>query len=302
MEIRVPDEPEKCRDVLQGAVQILKDWGSYSQRDIARKASALNTSYNLPEPTLTTLLKRERAVRWNTLRDATKHILQVLYEECGMVFDAAQDRFIEQKGKDWEQRIVQDNPLQGFEFYPEGRLSVPEKIELIGTAKKEIIEVGIRLHTFAVDFVKTNDALYKAKIEALLKKGIHFKSYMLDPNHSIAGHYFDDRAKILNKEKLAKEEAKQALEGLKNIAAEFKDKGYKGRFELYLYQHYPQNLFISIDRGDQGARMLVSPYLYGIRRAECPVFVVSNSTQPTLYRKYKQSLEAIIQDAIIVKI
>jgi Domain of unknown function (DUF5919) len=300
MEIQLPVEEERCRSLLRKTVQRLKDIGPYSQRDIAKKASALSPGYSLPEPTLTNLLKEDSKVRRATLREATKHILQVLYEEYGMVFDEAQDDFVKLQNSDWQKRVIQDNPLKGFELYPEGRLSVPDKIELIESAQKEIIEVGIRLHTFSSDFSKTNDASYRGKIEALLAKGVHFKSYMLDPFSSEAGHYFDDRSKVIKKEQNAREEAKEALENLKTVAAEFKAANYKGRFELYTYRHYPQNLFISVDRTEPDGQILVSPYLYGIRRAECPVFVVRNGLQLALFRKYRQSLEYFIQDAIPV--
>ena len=42
---------------------------------------------------------------------------------------------------------------------------------------------------------------------------------------------------------------------------------------------------------------MVSHYMYGVRRADCPVVEFSKQTDYDLYRKYWKSYQALIRDA-----
>ncbi|MCB0631630.1 MAG: hypothetical protein KDD15_17920, partial [Lewinella sp.] len=84
---------------------------------------------------------------------------------------------------------------------------------------------------------------------------------------------------------------------LSKIKAELYDQPYPGSIEVYLYKNVPYNNFLIIDPESIEGRMMVSHYLYGIRRADCPVVEFSKKSNRSLYRRYLASFTAMINNA-----
>lgn len=203
---------------------------------------------------------------------------------------------------DWEPYIIPEEPLKlpddsGLVIHEDGRVSIGYKTEFIATAQKEVIEVGVRLKTFSEYFTSRRENEYKDYISTLLKKGVSFKAYLLDPDSNEARLYFDDRARVQESESDAIAEMKKAIEKLIRIAKEFEQNRYPGSFEIYIYKHIPYNHFLVVDRQLEGGKMMVSHYLYATRRAECPVWEFRRSTHPKLYEMYHRSLVSFVQHA-----
>ena len=218
-----------------------------------------------------------------------------------MEFDVSQAAYSPLNTPDWEPYTIPENPSpvpdQNLVFHIDGRVSIQQKTDFIDSAQKEVIEVGIRLKTFAGYFDSRRDSEYKNHIIALLKRGVSFKAYVLDPASNLALLYFDDRAQAQAAERDAVEESQKVLARLKQLAQEFALERYPGSFEVYLYRHVPYSQFLVVDPNLSGGKMMISHYLYGIRRAECPVLEFTRANQPNLFGKYMTSLRAFIRDA-----
>jgi hypothetical protein len=175
-------------------------------------------------------------------------------------------------------------------FHSEGRVPIHYKTNFINSAQSEIIEVGTRLKTFTEYFFSRNEQEYKAHIITLLKKGVNMRFYMLDPDCNEARLYFADRAKVQEDENDSINEMKKILSKIQKIHSEFETEKFKGSFEVYLYKHLPTNHFFVVDGHLSDGKMMTSHYLYGLRRAECPVMEIDKRLQPLLFKKYFKSM------------
>lgn len=124
------------------------------------------------------------------------------------------------------------------------------------------------------------------------------KSYLLDPDTNEARIYFEDRAKVQTFEKDAISETKRNLERLKALCREFLGHAAAGTFEIFLYRHIPFSQILVVDSKMEGAKMMVSNYLYGIKRADCPVMEFSKKDQSQLYSKYWESFQLFADGAV----
>jgi hypothetical protein len=207
------------------------------------------------------------------------------------------------KTSDWQPLIIsigeneEKRQNSGILLHLEGRVSLAQKKEFISTAQKSIIEVGIRLNTYTNYFISQKEQAYRADIIELLKKGVTIKNYFLNPESAEAMLYFKDRALVQASEKVAIEEIKRIKDRLQEISNEFGAMKMRGSFSVFSYKHIPYNHFLVVDGDQPTAKMMVSHYLYAIRRADCVVMQFSKADEPVLYRKYWDSLQAFIADA-----
>ena len=178
-----------------------------------------------------------------------------------------------------------------------GRWTPNQKASFMANAEKEVINLGLRLSNFAFYFTKFGDDFYKSPIIKLLERGVTVKCYMLDPKEIIAKLYFQDRALINKEDDKGEKQIEKVQKKLFTIATELNATSHSGGFEIYTYNHIPTSHFLSIDKDTPNAKMLVSPYLYGIDRAKAPHWVFHKSSQPKLYNAYSKSLAAIIEGA-----
>lgn len=297
---------EQLRHIVIESFELLKREKSYKQNQIINKLQTLNLGVSMAS--FSNLLKG-KPVGSDVLQKTATGIQDIIKSELGLIYQT--NKFEAQNAPEWQPILIKEtnltNPtltneavLPGFVFHSAGRLTIPYKTGFMQSAQSNIIEVGIRLKTFTEYFFSRNEQEYKAHIVALLARGVNMKFYMLDPNCNIASMYFADRATAQEDENESIKDMQKILIKIKKLHAEFQTQNLKGTFEVYLYKHVPTSHFFVVDGNTPNGKMLVSPYLYGLRRAECPVMEVEKSGQPVLFKKYFTSLQAIIKDAVQV--
>lgn len=231
------------------------------------------------------------------LGEVARAFILVIESNWPWKYDQAKNEFI--KPANTEDPEPEETPHQthGIIIYEEGRRSTSEKIQFIKNAKKEIIEVGIRLHTFSQYFTSRRKSEFRDHIEQLLKNGVTMKCLMMDPSSEMTRLYFLDRAKASPDEAKAYEQMPQILEELKKIKNELNQQGYKGRFELYTYENFPYNHYMMVDPEEENGKLLLSSYIHGIRRAHCPVLEIRKNKARVTFNTYLESLNLILKEA-----
>lgn len=292
---------DRLKITVQKALEHLQERLNYGQVQVINKLKTLECAVSASS---LSNIKNGRSVGFQALNLASKGMSLLMERELDMGFDAEKLDFQERKTAGWEPFIVPEHDAEqeknetGFKLHPDGRLSLPEKTAFMSTAAKEVIEVGVRLNSFSFYFVSQNEKAYKSHIINLLKRGVNVKGYLLDPESNEARLYFEDRARVQGFEKDSIGEIKKVIERLREVSAEMEALQLKGKFEIFLYKHIPCNLFFAVDGGEkEGAKMIVSPYLYGVRRANCPVFEFSKKDQPQMFRTHWESLQLFVEGA-----
>lgn len=234
------------------------------------------------------------------LKKIAKAFILVIESNWQWKYDPATNDFIKPENTENAKEPEPENmPSQahGIIIYHEGRRSTSEKIQFIKNAKKEIIEVGIRLHTFSQYFISRRKSEFRDHIVDLLKKGVNMKCLMMDPYSEMTKLYFMDRAKALSEEAKAYEQMPQILEDLKKIKGELNQMGYPGRFELFTYENFPYNHYMMVDPEEDNGKLLLSSYIHGIRRAYCPVMEIRKNSAKVTFNTYLESLQMILKEA-----
>jgi len=295
-------------DMIAKGVALLKQQQEYTQITLVRKAAVLGHVF--ATASLTNILNkekgREKPIGLSLLKTVSDGIAGIIRSELGMEYNEKQQAYVSLPHFQ-EIYIVPEKPIDAAKsripvLHPDGRLPIPEKTAFIEGAQKEVIEFGVRLRTFSEYFTSSSEKEYKAYIIKLLEKGVNVTCYLLDPESQQARMYFEDRIKVMPHEKDAIEETRKAVERLKTVIREFEERNYRGKFEVWKYQHIPYNLFLAVDPDTPGGKMLISHYIYGIRRAEAPVMEIEKEYQPELYKKYRESLLLYIKDAIRIDV
>lgn len=285
-----------ARWLFQRGVALLEEELHYSQRVIVDKMDMLHCP--LSTATMHNMV-RDKPVGASTLAKAAKAMRELVQKELGLEYDDKTGQFRPVSNAKWKREIVPERAQAqvGIKVHPHGRMSLAQKTQFIADAVEEVVEVGVRLNTFANYFHGQNEQAYKAHIVRLLRNGVNIRGYLLDPECKEAWHYFEDRAKALPSEKDAIGEAKKVVERLQILSKELADLGLQGKFEIYKYRHLPSCLYHVVDPRLETGKMLFSPYLYGIRRANCPVIELTKKEQPAMFRTYLDSLTAITKHA-----
>lgn len=231
----------------------------------------------------------------NTLSLVAEGMQKIVAKELGMEW--VKGKFVRTAGKNFNSDIIpcyKDEAIKtGFKFHEKGRLEISEKVAFFKSAQNEVIEFGVTLNTFTNYFISRNDDEFKKHIIDLLKKGVNFKCYLLNPDCNEGSIYFEDRRKIQKEEIYPSEKIKRVIEKLKIIHSEFNAADYPGQFEVYTYRHIPYNYFMVVD----GNKMMVSHYLYGLPRAKAPVIEFTKKNKNLLFRRYYESMNHLINGA-----
>ena len=297
------NKEDSLRKIVIEGFALLQEEKNYKQNQIANKLRTLNSAVSTAS--LSNLLAK-KAVGLDVLQRTAKGIEDIILAELGYAY--FNNEFVKTKNPNWTPTLIKETHLTattleneavlpGFVFHTEGRVTIQQKTNFIQSAQSDIIEVGVRLKTFADYFFSRNEQEYKAHIVALLKKGVKMRFYMLDPDSNEAALYFRDRTKAQEDETESINEMKKVLVKIQKIQAELAQEGFSGSFDIYLYKHLPTNHFFVVDGNSPNAKMMVSHYLYGLRRAECPVMEIDKHAQPLLFKKYYKSLQLFIADA-----
>lgn len=293
---RTPRE-KRYRNIVCTGLEHLSDQRGYNQNTVLGKLRMLHHGIS---PASLTNIKKDNNVGLATLELAAKGIHLLMEKELDMVFEDSTENFKVQQTPGWKPDIVPEKleaTNQGFKIHDEGRVTVPDKTAFFKNARQELIEVGVRLNSFSSYFISQNESAYRQPIVELLQRGVHVKGYLLDPDCEEARIYFEDRSEELPSEKKSPEEIREVIEKLRELCAEFEAMQMKGTFEIYLYQHIPYSLYLIVDGESEDGKMMISPYLYGTRRANCPVFEFARKDQPTLFRRYWEAYQSFIKDA-----
>lgn len=294
---------ERFYDIVQKGVELLVEKQEYRQSNLINKLKVLNLAVS--PASLSNIVNGKKA-GLQILKTTAGGIEAIIRSELGMEYAKDRRVFIPLHDPVWKPYVIPEALLHskddtGLILHLDGRVTIQHKTDFIATAQKEVIEVGVRLKTFADYFISRNEAEYKDYISALLKRGVTFKGYLLDPDSNEASLYFADRARTQESEIDAISEMKKVVEKLKRLVREFEQRKYPGAFEIYLYKHIPYNHFLVVDQHLDGGKMMVSHYIYGVRRAECPVWEFTSSQQPALFKKYATSLEYYLRESRLLQ-
>ena len=139
-----------------------------------------------------------------------------------------------------DMRVTLGRTLQNYtiishfpKIHESGRLTIPEKVSVIKDIKLEYVEMGIALRTFVGYFTQKSDTEFKNEIELLLKNGVIFKFYLLNPESKIAKAYAKERHEtdLLANINNSKNE-------LIKLQKEFEEKGYSGNLRFITIRIY----------------------------------------------------------------
>lgn len=287
--------------LIQLGFQLLEDQLIYKQIDIVNKLIVLG--YKVAPATLNKILNNNGASK-QTLQRIAEGIQKIIESELGYSYNIDKKAFISfQKSDHWQPLIISEkkeaiSPKEKKEiFHANGRLAIQQKIEFMERAQQEIIEVGVRLHTFVDYFNSRNKSEFSIHIEDLLKRGINIKLYLLDPESNESLLYFKDRGKVQEEELHAIADTRLVIKKLEKIKQSFVEKNYRGQMEVFSYKHIPYNYFLVTDLNTHAGQIMISHYIYGVGRADCPVLEFSKKSNENLYTHYATSLQHFIKDA-----
>lgn len=284
--------------------KLLEDSMQYKKTDILLKFKYLGIEVS---PSSFSNCLNNKHVGKETLKKIGNGIAAIVHSELGLSFNPQKQTY--EPSEIGSEKILiptdvpatqaNDTPAPGaYIFHQQGRLLIQDKVRFMQKARASIIEVGVRLRTFSEYFTSRNTNEFRRPVEELLQRGVNIKIYILDPDAEESRIYFEDRAKVEKKESQSLNVTKNAIEQIKEVIEAFKQKQYPGSFQIYTYRHIPYNHFLVIDSDSEQGQMMVSHYIYGIRRADCPVLEFSQAGNSELYKRYHQSLEAFTKNAV----
>lgn len=293
----------RLRNIVVKGLEHLYEKLTYGQKNVINKFDTLG--YKLTESALSKI-KTGVKTGLKTLSQSAKYMEEILQLELNMVYDLENQDFVRQEAPNWAAYIIPEGTNKPtsepkFKLHVNGRVSIQEKTKFITEARKDVLEIGVRLNSYTSYFTSQSEKAFKAHIIDLLRKGVTVQSYLLDPETQEARMYFDDRAKVQTFEKDAISETKRNIERLRALCQEFEGMKLAGSFEIFLYKHIPFSQILVVDSKMDGAKMMVSHYLYGVGRANCPVMEFSKKDQPQLFNKYWESFQLFVDGAVKLK-
>lgn len=291
-------------NIIQKGFALLKEQKRYKQSNVVHKLQTLQCDYG---PALFSQIITKNLGGEDSLNDISVGIKEIIYSELGYVFDEKQQIFIHQPEKGWTEKIIPDSSIKsasivnGVYVHADGRLDVGDKTRFFADAQEEVIEIGVRLNTFTNYFTSQKpSAGYKYQVIELLKRGVNFKAYLLHPDSAEASVYFADRAKKQKDESRGTTDIQRIIERLYGVVDKIGAMNLPGKFEIYKYRHIPYGNFFVVDGGKPQGKMLVSPYIYGVERANSPVLEFSRKSNPALYLTFWDSVKAFVDKAELI--
>lgn len=226
-------------------------------------------------------------------------LVELLKVEKQLHFDSASKTFVIQvntENKTLEKVLPVALAYKAF-IHEKGRRNVVEKIDFMKNAQHEIIELGIRLNNFSKYFIAQHDEVFTNPISELLQRGVNLKCLMMDPKAEMTRIYFEDRALVNPREMYAFQEMPQILEDLLGVKQELNAHNYAGKMSVHLYQNFPYAHFLVVDGAEEWGKMMYTTYIYGEKRANCPVTEVYQYGSPQLYKRQWNAVKNILEQA-----
>lgn len=295
---------EKNEIVARQGIKILLNDCSLTQSEIVQKCQILG--FKTSESSLSNLANK-RTVGKIALRNLAEGIRKILERERCLFFQEGEKGYVNKPDCVQKPISIPEETTNKDEKHPQGyiihtgRIDVPEKITLYQKATYEIIELGLRLRNFTNYFSSKREEAFLDPIRQKLSNGVNFKCYVLNPEGNFARRYFEDRAMIQNTEKKTLEESPQIIAELKELCHQINKEGYVGKISLFQYDHFPYFHASAIDCDTENGMMYFAPYLYGISRSNTPVIEVHQKTQKKLFKRYSDSIKAIINSKTVVQ-
>ncbi|MFK7947144.1 MAG: hypothetical protein AB8G11_06130 [Saprospiraceae bacterium] len=272
---------------------------TYTQLELVEKFAQYGFLFS--KPTMSNLYRQKEKVSFKTWKMAATAFQRLLEEECGMSYDETIGDFVKtlENITTPADLHLQKNPIVSrppVVFHARGRLQISEKAAFVSTAKQEVIEIGVGLRTFTSYFFNHAHYEYQAYVETLLSKGVNIKCLLIEPKAVTSEVYLNDRSESVLLERISESIVK--LNELKQI---FDHKNYKGQFNIYTYSHIPYSHFCVVDANTPNGKMIISPYIFGVKRADAPVFELSKQEHHYLFDRYWQSIQLILKNSEIAK-
>jgi len=293
---------ESFRSIIIKGFKLLRESYAYSQATVVRKMKA--QGLEVSKPTFNNIMN-DKDASLEMLHRVSLVIREVVESELGYCYDEKKLQYKRKPlSENWKPYIIPvESPnsvpsrQKAAVFYPKGRWTIEQKVAFMSDAQEEITEMGVRLNTFANYFTTRNEYEFKLPLYKLLERGVNFHAYLLNPNCNEARLYFNDRASVQAEEKDSLEKINAVIKKLEKVIDEINSQGFKGDFNIYMYKHIPYAHYLIVDGERKHAKLAVSPYLYGITRANCPVIEIEKQSDRSLYRRYYHSFKYLAKDA-----
>jgi class 3 adenylate cyclase len=179
--------------------------------------------------------------------------------------------------------------------YGNGRLPTADKLRFMSYATQEVIEFGTGLITFVSYFDSLGPSEWRNPVVEMLQRGVDIRCFVLDPDSRAAQVYFE-----LRNEGAYRDRASGALDRLLDIRDELNGESGSGQVSVLLYESLPAQYALAVDLDRERSAMQFSPYLPGLRRAECPVYEASRTGEPELFGRLQVSLENQMNEAALL--
>lgn len=285
-------------ELVKKAFNLLTTSKSYSQATVRRKLKSLG--YTISASTISNSLN-DKQVGVKSLKILIEGLSDLLSEELGYWINTDSASIDKSDQSSFKPIIIEEETTGSHDItvkvHDKGRLPLHEKLAFWQTAEYEIIELGVRLNTFVNCFHSRSDNEFKDKIIEVLDRAVNIKLALLDPSHYKTEIYFRDRSESIPDEINSQKVIENSIRYLKDIIPQINRISSKGKIQLYKYQHIPYNNFVIVDGRKPNAKMLVSPYLYGQRRALSPILEIHRRRNFELFQLYWNSYKSMIEGA-----
>jgi len=289
-------------------VQFLKE-KDYLQVKIVEKINALGfklgtTNYNK----LVNLAKNKqlgRSVGQLTVKGVIPRLKTIIFKELGYEFDENSLQFTKVKNSNWKPEIIANTGENEFKatisdqaiIHSEGKRPLNEKLELLQKAQDEYLELGLNLKNIIRLLTEESIAAFREPLLKKLKAGLQVDFYVLNPNGRFYSEYLKDRAKVQEDEHKTLERFKEEFKELKSIIEDLNKETQKGKIRLFIYNTFPYCHATIIDSLRIHSQMLLTNYLYGVRRVDCPVVEVMKNQHRKMFEIYWKSVLNIISQS-----
>jgi hypothetical protein len=275
--------------VKKGFQYALEEPLAYSQVELVEKFKVHGV--DISTPTMSNLYKQKERVSIKTWKSAAQALQLLLKDECNLIYDENKKDFVLLDGNGLIQpkQDIKLNTLpfkKGISFHARGRLTIQEKVNFISSAKHRIIELGVGLRSFCSYFYNRSYFEFQQHVEKILERNVEFQCLLLDPTTNIAETYLQDRNELYLLEDIEK-----SIDKLEKLSKLFQDKELSGQFLVSTYNHIPYNHFCVIDPEKEYGKMIISPYIFGIKRADAPVYEINRTAHEHLFENYWKSLQ-----------
>lgn len=179
--------------------------------------------------------------------------------------------------------------------YGNGRLPTADKLRFMNYATEEVIEFGTGLITFVGYFESLGPSEWRNPVVEMLQRGVDIRCFVLEPESRAAEAYFE-----LRSEGEYQGRAAGTLDRLLDIRDELNGESDSGQVSVLVYESLPAQYALAVDLAQERSAMQFSPYLPGLRRAECPVYEASKTGEPDLFQRLQISLEDQMNEAVLL--